>query len=139
MIEQNVESENVELTEVSDDSLNDYDKLKHENEKLKADLLQLRRSSFWITALDKSEGTELIKDLKEFVQDVLGYYKSEAKGRMQHSIIQTVITTFFLGLVIAAAVYLTSKGYLDGSSTTFLLGTITGYYITYLTRKEFGE
>lgn len=119
-----------------------YDELKAENQKLKKALQSLSTvknndaNSFWLAALDKSEGTELINDLRSLCKDLLEYSKSSTKSQMLHSFYQTAMTTLFLGIIIGAALYLTTRGFLDGSSTTFLIGTITGYYITYLTRRE---
>lgn len=118
--------------------LDQNEDLSHENEILVEELEQLKSkdNSFWMAALEKSDGTELFNSMREFVQDWLNHEKSNAKNKMLHSFSQTVITTFFLGLILIAALYLTTQGFLDGSSTTFLIGTITGYYITYLTRRE---
>jgi hypothetical protein len=113
------------------------DNLTDENEKLRQEIQQLRSNkSFWMAALEKSDGTELFKSFREFLQDYLNFEGRSSRNRVMHSISQTLITSVFLGLILAAALYLTTKGFLDGSSTTFLIGTITGYYITYLTRRE---
>jgi hypothetical protein len=113
------------------------DNLTEENEKLRHEIQFLKSNkSFWMAALEKSDGTELFKSFREFLQDYLNYEGKSSKNKVMHSISQTLITTLFLGLILTAALYLTTKGFLDGSSTTFLIGTITGYYITYLTRRE---
>jgi len=96
-----------------------------------------RRTSFWDEALKNPEGTTALKDgIKDVVDSTLASWAKLQKIQLKYSYIRIIIVVVLLGIIISAASWLTSIGRLDGSSLIFLLGTITGYLLTFLTKME---
>jgi hypothetical protein len=95
------------------------------------------RTSFWDEALKNPEGTTALKDgIKDVVDSTLASWAKLQKVQLKYSYIRIIIVVLLLGIIIGAASWLTSIGRLDGSSLIFLLGTITGYLLTFLTKME---
>ncbi|HII01700.1 TPA: hypothetical protein HA351_08660 [Methanosarcinaceae archaeon] len=95
--------------------------------------------SFLKKAIDKPESTDF---LKETVTSIKDYFDSSAKSRKElhekhssHALWKTIIMTSFFVVILLATVFLTYVGKLD-SSLTFLLGTFTGHYITYVSKRD---
>lgn len=95
--------------------------------------------SFLKKAIDKPESTDF---LKETVISIKDYFDSSAKSKKElhekhssHALWKTVIMTSFFVIILLATVFLTYVGKLD-SSLTFLLGTFTGHYITYISKRD---
>ncbi len=96
-----------------------------------------RRTSFWDEALKNPEGTTALKDgIKDVVDSTLASWAKLQKDQLTYSYIRICIVVLLLGIIIGAASWLTSIGRLDGSGLIFLLGTITGYLLTFLTKME---
>lgn len=96
-----------------------------------------RRTSFWEEALKNPEGTTALKDgIKDVVDSTLASWAKLQKAQLKYSYIRILIVILLLGVIIGVASWLTSIGRLDGSSLIFLLGTITGYLLTFLTKME---
>ncbi len=96
-----------------------------------------RRISFWEEALKNPEGTTALKDgIKDVVDSTLASWAKLQKVQLKYSYIRILIVILLLGVIIGVASWLTSIGRLDGSSLIFLLGTITGYLLTFLTKME---
>ena len=96
-----------------------------------------RRTSFWDEALKNPEGTTALKDgIKDVVDSTLASWAQLQKVQLKYSYIRIIIVVLLLGIIISAASWLTSIDRLDGSSLIFLLGTITGYLLTFLTKME---
>ena len=96
-----------------------------------------RQTSFWDEALKNPEGTTALKDgIKDVVDSTLASWAKLQKDQLKYSYIRIFIVVLLLGVIIGAASWLTSIGRLDGSGLIFLLGTITGYLLTFLTKME---
>ncbi|MCL7413912.1 MAG: hypothetical protein M8353_09905 [ANME-2 cluster archaeon] len=96
-----------------------------------------KQTSFWADALKNPEGTTALKEgIKEVTESVLISQGKIQKDRLKYSSIRIFIVVSLLVVIIAAASWLTSINRLDGSSLIFLLGTITGYLLTFLTKIE---
>lgn len=109
----------------------EYDELRYW-----ADMGQ-RQNSFWDEALKNPEGTTALKDgIKDVVDSTLASWAKLQKDQLKYSYIRIFIVVLLLGVIIGAASWLTSIGRLDGSGLIFLLGTITGYLLTFLTKME---
>jgi hypothetical protein len=109
----------------------EYDELRYW-----ADMGQ-RQTSFWDEALKNPEGTTALKDgIKDVVDSTLASWAKLQKDQLKYSYIRIFIVVLLLGVIIGAASWLTSIGRLDGSGLIFLLGTITGYLLTFLTKME---
>ena len=109
----------------------EYDELRYW-----ADMGQ-RRTSFWDEALKNPEGTTALKNgIKDVVDSTLASWAKLQKDRLKYSYIRIIVVVVLLGVIIGAASWLTSIGRLDGSGLIFLLGTITGYLLTFLTKME---
>lgn len=125
------ESSELDIVQLSKD---EYDALINEHNKLIHAYDQLTtktRRSFWSEALDKPEGTEPLKDfIKEISTEIMNSWDKLQRGQLKYSFYHTLTTTLFLGAILLVAYQLTAKGNLDSGSITFLLGTITGHYIT---------
>ncbi|KKG09809.1 hypothetical protein [Methanosarcina sp. 2.H.A.1B.4] len=95
--------------------------------------------SFLKKAIDKPESTDF---LKETVNSIRDYFDSSTKYKKElrekhasHALWKTIIMTSFFVVILLATVFLTYVGKLD-SSLTFLLGTFTGHYITYVSKRD---
>ena len=109
----------------------EYDKLLYSAE------MGQRQTSFWDEALKNPEGTTALKDgIKDVVDSTLASWAKLQKDQLKYSYIRIFIVVLLLGVIIGAASWLTSIGRLDGSGLIFLLGTITGYLLTFLTKME---
>ena len=121
-------------------STKDYDELveSYNNLLLEYETLKTKRSpSFWLEALNKPEGTKPLKDfIKEISNELFVSWDRLQRGQLKYSLYQSITTIAFLGAILWVAYTLTVQGSLDSSSTTFLLGTITGHFITYTTKQE---
>lgn len=96
-----------------------------------------KQTSFWDEALKNPEGTTALKDgIKDVVDSTLTSWAKLQKDQLKYSYIRIFIVVLLLGVIIGAASWLTSIGRLDGSGLIFLLGTITGYLLTFLTKME---
>ena len=96
-----------------------------------------KQTSFWDEALKNPEGTTALKDgIKDVVDSTLASWAKLQKDQLTYSYIRICIVVLLLGIIIGAASWLTSIGRLDGSGLIFLLGTITGYLLTFLTKME---
>jgi hypothetical protein len=96
------------------------------------------RTSFWIDALKNPDGT---KALKEFFQGILEtgltfWGEKILKGQLWYSIYRITVVVILLGLIVGIATWLTSNGRLDAGAFTFLMGTIVGYILAFLTKIE---
>jgi hypothetical protein len=96
------------------------------------------RTSFWSDALKNPEGT---KGLKEFIQGILEtgltiWGEKILKRQLWYSIYRITVIVVLLGLIVWIATWLTSNGRLDAGAFTFLMGTIVGYILTFLTKIE---
>jgi len=96
------------------------------------------RASFWTDALKNPEGT---KALKEFFQGVLEtgltfWGEKILKGQLRYSIYRITVVVGLLVLIVGIATWLTSNGKLDAGAFTFLMGTIIGYILAFLTKIE---
>jgi len=96
------------------------------------------RTSFWSDALKNPEGT---KGLKEFIQGILEtgltiWGERILKRQLWYSIYRITVIVVLLGLIVWIATWLTSNGRLDAGAFTFLMGTIVGYILTFLTKIE---
>lgn len=112
-------------------SQREYDELRHWVD------VGERRISFWDEALKNPEGTTALKDgIKDVVDSILASWAKLQKVQLKYSYIRIIIVVVLLGMIIGVASWLTSIGRLDGSSLIFLLGTITGYLLTFLTKME---
>lgn len=112
-------------------SKREYDELLHW-----ADMGQ-QQTSFWDEALKNPEGTTALKDgIKDVVDSTLSSWAKLQKDQLKYSYIRISIVVLLLGVIIGAASWLTSIGRLDGSGLIFLLGTITGYLLTFLAKME---
>ena len=112
-------------------SKREYDKLLYW-----ADMGQ-QQTSFWDEALKNPEGTTALKDgIKDVVDSTLSSWAKLQKDQLKYSYIRISIVVLLLGVIIGAASWLTSIGRLDGSGLIFLLGTITGYLLTFLAKME---
>jgi Na+-transporting NADH:ubiquinone oxidoreductase subunit NqrB len=112
-------------------SKREYDELLHW-----ADMGQ-QQTSFWDEALKNPEGTTALKDgIKDVVDSTLSSWAKLQKDQLKYSYIRVSIVVLLLGVIIGAASWLTSIGRLDGSGLIFLLGTITGYLLTFLAKME---
>lgn len=99
--------------------------------------MEQRRTSFWEEALKNPEGTTALKDgIKDVVDSTLASWAKLQSDQLKYSYIRIVVVVLLLGVIIGAASWLTSIGRLDGSGLIFLLGTITGYLLTFLTKME---
>ncbi|CAD6491442.1 MAG: hypothetical protein FFODKBPE_00151 [Candidatus Argoarchaeum ethanivorans] len=96
-----------------------------------------KQTSFWDEALKNPEGTTALKDgIKDVVDSTLTSWAKLQKDQLKYSYIRIFIVVLLLGVIIGAASWLTSIGRLDGGGLIFLLGTITGYLLTFLTKME---
>ncbi len=96
-----------------------------------------KKSTFWSDTLQNPEGTKALKDgVKEVVASALASWSTLERGRLIYSLIRITIVVALLAIIIGIASWLTSLGRLDSSSLIFLLGTITGYLLTFLTKIE---
>ena len=96
-----------------------------------------RNDSFWGNALNNPEGTTALKDgIKEVVDSTLTSWAELQKGQMKYSFYRIIMVVVLIGMIIFTASWLTSIGRLDGSGLIFLLGTITGYLLTFLSKLE---
>ena len=96
-----------------------------------------KQTSFWDEALKNPEGTTALKDgIKDVVDSTLASWAKLQKDQLKYSYIRIFIVVLLLGVIIGAASWLTSIGRLDGGGLIFLLGTITGYLLTFLTKME---
>ena len=99
--------------------------------------MEQRQTSFLVEALKNPEGTIALKDgIKDVVDSTLASWAKLQKDQLRYSYIRIIIVVVLLGAIIGAASWLTSIGRLDGSSLIFLLGTVTGYLLTFLTKME---
>lgn len=109
----------------------DYDELLYW-----ADMEQ-RQTSFWADALRNPEGTTALKDgIKEVVDSTLTSWAKLQKDQLKYSSIRIITVVLLIGAIIGTASWLVSIGRLDGSGLIFLLGTITGYLLTFLSKIE---
>ena len=74
--------------------------------------------------------------IKDVVDSTLSSWAKLQKDQLKYSYIRISIVVLLLGVIIGAASWLTSIGRLDGSGLIFLLGTITGYLLTFLAKME---
>jgi Na+-transporting NADH:ubiquinone oxidoreductase subunit NqrB len=96
-----------------------------------------QQTLFWDEALKNPEGTTALKDgIKDVVDSTLASWAKLQKDQLKYSYIRISIVVLLLGVIIGAASWLTSIGRLDGSGLIFLLGTITGYLLTFLAKME---
>jgi len=110
---------------------------KGEYDKLLLAEMEQRQTSFLVEALKNPEGTIALKDgIKDVVDSTLASWAKLQKDQLRYSYIRIIIVVVLLGAIIGAASWLTSIGRLDGSSLIFLLGTVTGYLLTFLTKME---
>jgi hypothetical protein len=96
------------------------------------------RTSFWTDALESPEGT---RALKEFFQGILEtgltfWGEKILKGQLRYSIYRITIVVALLTMIVVIATWLTSNGKLDAGAFTFLMGTIVGYILAFLTKIE---
>ncbi len=113
-------------------SMKDYQELQYW-----ASLGQKKQSSFWTDALSNPEGTSALKDgVKEVIDSTMGSLAKLQKGNLLYSAIRMVLVVGLLGAIVGVASWLTSTGRLDGSNLMFILGTLTGYLLTFLTKVE---
>ena len=96
------------------------------------------KTSFWNDALKNPEGT---KGLKEFIQGVLEtgltiWGEKILKRQLRYSIYRITVVVGLLVLIVGIATWLTSNGKLDAGAFTFLMGTIIGYILAFLTKIE---
>jgi hypothetical protein len=99
------------------------------------------RRSFFTEALKNPEGTIA---LKEFFQGILEtgltlYGEKIQKGQIWYSVFRVTLVVIFLGMIVVVASWLTSIGKLDAGAFTFLMGTIIGYILAFLTKIELGS
>lgn len=98
---------------------------------------QKKQSSFWTDALNNPEGTRALKEgVKEVIDSTMGSWAKLQKGDLTYSAVRMLFVVLLLGAIIGVASWLTSTGRLDGSGLIFLLGTITGYLLTFLAKVE---
>ena len=96
------------------------------------------RTSFWTDALKNPEGT---KALKDFFQGLLEtgltlWGEKILKGQLWYSIYRITVVVILLVLIVVIATWLTSTGRLDAGAFTFLMGTLIGYILSFLTKIE---
>jgi len=89
------------------------------------------------------QNPEGLKQLKEAVKEVIesgatSWVKLQ-QGQFIYSLVRVGMVLLIIVVIIWSASSLTSSGRLDGSALTFLLGTITGYLLTFLTNIEGGR
>jgi hypothetical protein len=94
--------------------------------------------SFWIEALGNPEGS---KSLKEFIQGVLQtgltlYGDKILKGQLYYHGFRTTALVLLFVLIVWISWQLVMAGKLDAGAFTFLIGTIVGYAISYLTKTD---
>lgn len=95
------------------------------------------QTSFWAEALKNPEGTKALKEgIKDVADSIMTSQARLQKDRLKYSSIRIIVVVLLLGAIIGTASWLTSIGRLDGSGLIFLLGTITGYLLTFLTKIE---
>ena len=98
-----------------------------------------KQTSFWTDALKNPEGTTALKEgIKEVVDSTLTSWAKLQTDQLKYSSIRIIIIVILIGAIIGTATWLTSIGKLDGSGLIFLLGTITGYLLTFLSKIESG-
>ena len=96
------------------------------------------RTSFWNEALKNPEG---LKAFKEFIQGILEtgltiWAERILKKQIWHSVFRISVVVFLLVVIVVIATWLTSNGKLDAGAFTFLMGTIVGYILAFLTNIE---
>ncbi|MGD0081511.1 MAG: hypothetical protein ABSB80_12800 [Methanoregula sp.] len=95
------------------------------------------RPSFWSDALKNPEGVEkLAKAAKEIIDSAATAMVKSQITTLKYSVIRILIVILLLGAIIWSASQLVQSGKLDGGSLTFLLGTIVGYLLTFLSKVE---
>jgi hypothetical protein len=99
------------------------------------------RTTFFNEALKNPEGT---RALKEFFQGILEtgltlYGEKIQKWQIGYSIFRITLVVIFLAIIVIVASWLTSIGRLDAGAFTFLMGTIIGYILSFLTKIELGD
>ena len=98
------------------------------------------QNSFWTETLKHPEGTQALKEaVTEVINSTLKSWAEIQKGELKYSAVRIGAVIILLAGIIGTATWLTSIGKLDSSGLIFLLGTVTGYLLTFLTKIETGS
>ena len=94
------------------------------------------KPSFWIEALGNPEGTKSVGDFVErIISTGLTLYGDKIqKWQLIYSGFRILLVVGLLAGIVYVSMILTTSGKLDAGAFTFLVGTITGYVLSYLTK-----
>ncbi len=99
---------------------------------------QKNQNSFWTVALSNPDGTRALiqEGIKDVIETVMENWKKIQKDNLIYLGIRLVIVVGLIGVILGVATWLTSRGILDSSNFSFLLGILIGYLLTFLTKVE---
>jgi hypothetical protein len=95
------------------------------------------QQSFWSDALKNPDGVIAFKNAITEILQIWGTVNAlSQKAKLVYSVVRIGIVVILLTIIILTASQLVQMGKLDGGSLIFLLGTIVGYLLTFLSKIE---
>lgn len=98
------------------------------------------RKSFWREAIQNPEGSKIFfGNIKEILESLITKWTEAHKGGLLYSGIRIIAVLVIIALIVWVTFQLTILGKLDSSAMVFLLGTIVGYLLSFITKVELME
>jgi len=93
--------------------------------------------SFWTEAIQNPEGSEIFfRNIKEILESVITKWTEAHKGGLIYSGARILMVLVIIALIVWVGFQLTMMGTMDSSALVFLLGTIVGYLLSFMTKVE---
>ncbi len=98
------------------------------------------KKSFWTEAIQNPEGSNIFfGNIKEILDSLITKWTEAHKGGLLYSGIRIIAVFVIIALIVLVTFQLTILGKLDSSAMVFLLGTIVGYLLSFITKVELME